>query len=727
LSGEVLDMRLTPGTEMVVIDGLQRVVAYPQLERIIVGAPDQVRLAHLDELGIEALDTLVKADLPGGGVQPFDVAAQTWYGLSLPLSRLSASDARILLAIPAQELLAGARQAVLERSLWVLFLAAVVVLAGWALGARIGAPLKALTDQLQALSDFDFSRPPGVRSKISEVNRLAAVMVDMARTIDNFQAITLSLSREPRLEHMLEVVLVHLVRIAAGCRAVVYLCSDDVKQLQRAAEVNGGHYPQLLPVDEAILQQQPQRALESLLEADRQALSLVLHDRRGVLLGVVMIELQDDLHAKEVASLRRFLQGLAGSLAVAIETRQLFEGQQRLLEAVIKLLADAIDAKSPYTAGHCERVPQLAEMLLDKAVAQSQGPFADFRMDEDERYAFHIAAWMHDCGKITSPEYVVDKATKLETLYNRLHEVRMRFEVLWRDARIVYLQALAAGDEADQAEARLQQRQQQLQTDFALVARVNLGSESVSDADLQALQRIAEETWLRHFDDRIGLSVEEQMRLADEPEPSLPTQEYLLADRPRHILPWGERKPPVETDDPRNIWGFDMRLPDNSMNLGELHNLSTRRGTLTAEERFKINDHIVQTLIMLSALPFPRALRKVPDIAANHHERLDGAGYPRGLAASELGTPDRILAIADIFEALTAADRPYKEPKTLSESVNILCRMAREGHVDAQLLALFLESGVYLEYGRAFLRPEQLDEVDVRTHVRTLLPGSEPG
>ncbi len=235
----------------------------------------------------------------------------------------------------------------------------------------------------------------------------------------------------------------------------------------------------------------------------------------------------------------------------------------------------------------------------------------------------------------------------------------------------------------------------------------------MQDADIERLQQIGRRCWQRHFDNRLGISRDEAERFADMPPPALPVDEPLLADRPEHFVPWGPRKPPVAKDDPRNRWGFDMRLPAYASNHGELYNLAIRRGTLNDEERFKINEHIVQTIIMLSSLPFPRQLKRVPDIAGNHHEKMDGSGYPRRLGEQDLGVAERVMAIADIFEALTAADRPYKAPKTLSESVKILVGMARGGHIDGQLLELFLSSGVYRQYAERFLRAEQIDEVDV--------------
>lgn len=188
----------------------------------------------------------------------------------------------------------------------------------------------------------------------------------------------------------------------------------------------------------------------------------------------------------------------------------------------------------------------------------------------------------------------------------------------------------------------------------------------------------------------------------------------LLADRVEHIIPWGDRRPPVEASNPDNIWGFDMPLPEYEANQGELYNLTQVYGTLTAEERFSINNHIVQTIRMLSTLPLPPSLRRVPDIAGNHHERMDGDGYPRRLDAESLTVPERIMALADVFEALTAADRPYKTAKMLSESLRILAFMSRDGHLDPEVFCLFLESGVYLEYAHRFLKPEQIDKVDLR-------------
>ncbi|MBB3272530.1 HAMP domain-containing protein [Pseudomonas monteilii] len=713
LASETQGLRITPGTEIAVLDDQGNVVAYPDLQRVIVHEGQGVRLSRLSELDIASLQHLY-ADLPSGTqAQPYQVDGQTWYGMRIPLTSLAGQDLQVLIAVPGHELLAGARKVLFEQLLWTLALMAVLLVLGGVLGRRIVRPLKVLAEQVQGLASFDFSREVGVKSQVSEVRELSQVLSRMAGTIRGFQAITLTLSRERDLARMLDGVLAHLVHAAGVEAGVVYLFDAEHTLLRLAAACRGEQYPGELAVDEGA-RCTLAAAVTQALGLDERSQAVVLKDRSQALLGILVLQL-DEAQARDQLGepFRQFVEELSGVAAVAIETRQLAEAQQRLMDAMIKLLADAIDAKSPYTGGHCERVPQLAQMLLDQVVNADSGPYASFSMTEAERYEFRVAAWLHDCGKVTSPEYVVDKPTKLETLYNRIHEVRMRFEVLWRDAELAYWRGLASGADPQVLQAALVHSQAQLQDDFAFVAQANIGGESMQDADIERLQQISQQRWQRHFDNRLGISRDEAQRYTDVPQPALPVEELLLADRPEHRVPWGERKPPVTKGDPCNRWGFDMRLPAHASNHGELYNLSIRRGTLNDEERFKINEHIVQTIIMLSSLPFPRQMRRVPAIAGNHHEKLDGSGYPRRLGEHDLGIAERVMAIADIFEALTAADRPYKPPKTLSESVKILVFMARDRHIDGQLLELFLSTGVYRQYAELFLRAEQIDEVDV--------------
>jgi HD-GYP domain-containing protein (c-di-GMP phosphodiesterase class II) len=411
------------------------------------------------------------------------------------------------------------------------------------------------------------------------------------------------------------------------------------------------------------------------------------------------------------------IEALASQAAVCVERTRLLEGQQQLIDAIIALLAGAIDHKSPYTGGHCERVPQLAMRLAEAASGVQEGPLADFCLEGDEAWReFRIGAWLHDCGKVTTPEYVVDKATKLEGNINRIHEVRTRFEVLLRDARIAQLEGQLAGADPVPLQQQYDATAAALQEEFRFVAESNEGGEFFGPEQVERLQQIAQRTWQSHFDYTLGLSWEERERrcpAGTEPE-LLPVSEPLLADKPWHVIP----RPPQQVPDPR--YGFRMEVPEHLYNLGELHNLAISRGTLTAEERYKINDHIVQTIVMLENLPFPRNLSRVAEYAGTHHETLDGKGYPRRLTAAELSVPSRIMAIADIFEALTAADRPYKKGKTLSVCVDILAGFRDRNHIDPDLFELFLRSGLYRTYAEQFMRPEQINDVDIEKYLRKI-------
>lgn len=447
-------------------------------------------------------------------------------------------------------------------------------------------------------------------------------------------------------------------------------------------------------------------------------LAVPLKPRKGEVLGVLVL-----VNARVTGTGRligfnedaeSFIEALASQAAVAQDNQNLLEAQSRLLDAIIQVLAGAIDTKSPYTGGHCARVPEIGAMLAKAACEIEEGPLAEFDMTEPEWREFHLASWLHDCGKVTTPEYVVDKATKLETLYNRIHEVRMRFEVLLRDALIDYQEALLGGvDDTESLKRALGEKIATLHDDFAFVAECNVGGEFMSQERVERLERIAAITWRRNFDDRLGLSQAELMRLSKTPPAPLPAVEQLLADKKEHII----RRSKVETGYDPKAYGINMEMPRSLYNLGELYNLRVPRGTLTPEEYFKIKEHAIHTLIMLDQVPFPKQLAHVPQIAASHHETMVGTGYPRGLKGQDLTVQARILAIADIFEALTASDRPYKAAKPLSEALKIMSFMRNDKHIDPDLFDLFLESGVYRTFAEKHLKPEQFDEVDISAFV----------
>ncbi|MBC7008850.1 hypothetical protein BIZ38_10220 [Pseudoalteromonas sp. BZK2] len=387
--------------------------------------------------------------------------------------------------------------------------------------------------------------------------------------------------------------------------------------------------------------------------------------------------------------------------------------QKALMESFVELIAQAIDDKSPYTAGHCERVPELGIWLADAASGSTDEAFSEFSFKTpDERREFRLAAWLHDCGKITTPEHIVDKGTKLETIYNRIHEVRTRFEVLLRDAKITYYEQLLAHPEQQSVlKQKLEQQTEKLHADFRFIAACNVGGEFMDEAQLSRLHEVASIKWQRHFDASLGLSPLEEMRMADLKNQHLPVEESLLSDKPSDLIP---HEKAVEY--PESL-GINMAIPEYKYNLGEVYNLSVARGTLTAEDRFKINEHVISTIRMLGSVPFPKELAKVPRYASTHHETLKGTGYPRKLTAEQLSIPERVLVLADIFEALTAADRPYKKAKPLSVAIDILAKMVADDHIDHDVFELFLTSGIYLKYAKRYLNPEQIDDVDIAKYL----------
>ena len=333
------------------------------------------------------------------------------------------------------------------------------------------------------------------------------------------------------------------------------------------------------------------------------------------------------------------------------------------------------------------------------------GVFQNFSLtSKDELRAFEIGSWLHDCGKVTTPEYVVDKAVKLETIYNRIHEIRMRFEVLWRDAQIAYL-----SKEIDSI--ALKKRQETLLDDFAFIAMVNRGGEFMDKTKQERVKEIGKITWQRYFDNRLGLGIVEQKRYKEN-EQVYPVTENLLSDKTEHLVARENFD-----HDAYALEGFKMEVPEYLYNYGEVYNLCIGKGTLTEEERYKINEHVVMSIKMLEKIPFPQNMEKIPEYAGTHHETLIGTGYPKKLSKEDLSIPSRIMAIADIFEALTASDRPYKKAKTLSESMEIMHKMVEEEHIDKDLFELFLTADIYKTYAQQHLKPEQIDEVDVKRYL----------
>ena len=389
------------------------------------------------------------------------------------------------------------------------------------------------------------------------------------------------------------------------------------------------------------------------------------------------------------------------------------DAQEKLLDSIVKLIAEAIDAKSAYTGGHCKRVPEIAKMLVNEANQSHKGIFKNFSLStEDELREFELGAWLHDCGKVTTPEYVVDKSTKLESINNRIHEIRTRFEVLWRDAQIEYLYAKLDSQNEVKSLERLHSKQTKLIDDFSFLASANIGGEFMDKAKQDRVKKIASLEWQRNFDDSLGLSEVEMLRYDKESAQTLPATERLLSDKTQHIIKREKFDYKAYQRD-----GFKEDVPKYLYNYGEIYNLCISKGTLSSEERYKINEHVIMSIKMLEKVPFPANMTKIPEYAGTHHETLIGTGYPRKLTKKDLSIPERIIAVADIFEALTASDRPYKKTKSLSTSIKIMSSMVKDQHIDEDIFKLFLSSGIYKSYAHKYLKVEQIDEVDIEKYL----------
>jgi HD-GYP domain-containing protein (c-di-GMP phosphodiesterase class II) len=695
------------------------------------------RLPSIDDFNLPVLKKLV-GKYPQGAfatTQVEDMQGNDWVAAAFPLP-ISHGAISIWMAAPHSELLAGAFANLRKSAYICLALLVVGILAALGLSRLASKPLRGLTREAIKIRRFDFEDPLDVKSQITEVADLANAMGSMKDAIKRFLQLSTALASETNFNSLLARLLNELQTMTHADASLIYLADAEghhlelarVRQGQRLIDEYAKQRLDTLedPRHPLVLALNEQSELRELSPQDLQACFpalnehphsltlwvLPLRNRDGELLGALAL-LVDQRRHRLTKELMGFVKTLSTTAAIALNTQRLIEEQKILLESFIQLIAGAIDAKSPYTGGHCQRVPELTKMLARAACAEQNGPFADFALNENQWEELHIAAWLHDCGKVTTPEYVVDKATKLETLYDRIHEVRMRFEVLKRDAEITCLKAIAAGGDAGPLQAALASQLQQLDDDFAFVAQSNEGGEFMAPERVERMQAIGRQRWMRTLSDRLGTSYEERQRKERSPEQALPVAEALLADKPEHLILRSARE--QMADD--NPWGFKVKVPEHLYNRGELYNLCVARGTLSEEERFKINEHMIQTIIMLEKLPFPRHLRKVPEIAGGHHEKMDGNGYPKRLTREQMSVPARMMAIADIFEALTAVDRPYKKGKTLSEAIKIMGFMQKDQHIDPELFALFLRTGVYREYAERYMAKELIDEVDIHAYL----------
>jgi HD-GYP domain-containing protein (c-di-GMP phosphodiesterase class II) len=387
-------------------------------------------------------------------------------------------------------------------------------------------------------------------------------------------------------------------------------------------------------------------------------LVLPMRNHENDIIGVLQLLNAKDAAAGEVIAFSKesqeMTESLASQAAVALTNNRLIGDLEELLESFIRTIASAIDEKSPYTGGHIRRVAELTMDVAQRINEAGVPPYKDRILSEDELRELRIAAWLHDVGKITTPEHVVDKATKLQTICDRITILQNRIEIIKKDHIIGVLRnrllAKETGEDLPDGDYE-DDFTQELDDDLKFLETTNLGGEFLPDDKLKRLRELSEKCYVIH-----GKNL------------------------------------PVITEDERE-------------------NLSIRRGTLTDAEREIINNHTVVTYKMLSQLPFPKKMKHVPEYAAAHHERLDGTGYPLGLKGDQIPLQARILALADVFEALTARDRPYTKGKTLAEALKIVGFMVKDRHIDGDLFDLFVREKLYENYIRREL-PHLLAELD---------------
>lgn len=695
---------------------------------------DETGFSHLERSSVLSALSGIVSENAGKSIQ-FNVGDQSWYGSVVNVDS-SGNHYRLIIATPSDLLTADANAVRNNATLIAFFLLLLSLPLVWYFSRQVSMPLIRLCKDAEAISNLTINEDGYEHSAIAEVDDLHGAMTRMKRTLNQFISMGSILSARDNFPQQMQGLLNETTEIAAMNGGIIFLAdkkmdvfkavavnrenqtwhSSDRDQMQLAehdmrkfGQIHEGQSVSGVFDSQVELSMAPAPLcvfLHAYHRVSYIAVPMQTHD--GHMLGFLLLLNFHEMNAEHLVTKMHLVNALIGSMSLAIETQYLLQEQKNLLNAFIELIAGAIDAKSAYTGGHCQRVPEITKMLAQAAVEAKTGPFASFSLSENEWEELHIASWLHDCGKITTPEFVVDKATKLEMVYDRIHEIRMRFEVLKREKEIASLRSRIPHFSLMEPDLQLEKTLRQLDNDFYFIAQCNTGSEFLPDNALVRIHEIAGYQWTRTLDDTAGVSraeLERKKRLSARP---LPVQESILADKEEHIFYRNSKNHLPEN------YQFRIREPDYLYNYGEIYNLSVRRGTLTEEDRYKINEHIMQTIIMLKKLPFPRTMANVPVIAGGHHERMDGKGYPYQLCEDQMSIPVRMLAIADVFEALTAADRPYKPGKKLTEALDIMVMMVNEKHLNRDLFILFLQSGVWKEYSTTFLQGVNVDEVDVR-------------
>ncbi|NQZ93263.1 MAG: HD domain-containing protein [Moritella sp.] len=688
----------------------------------------------------EKFKTIVRDNLNKNNLFSFNFKGEEWLAQSHNITFMQNNNARLLIAVPENSILGPSQKMLRDTMLMLVSVGVLFIPLSWLFARVLTRPLRTLSEQIKQVTALDVSETTTKISQIKEIAELQTSTAKMRKTLDDFLRLLTMLSNEQDIHSLLEKTCSKASLMLEADSAFVYLKSDEddsilepfilhtqddnintditlcprlstqwpYEKLRNNVNVKDIQFNLIHPMLKTALVKAGIHSENS----NVYTLTIPLVDRSGNILGLLGFSYSECLVGEELTHVMGVSKALSDFVSLSFEGQDSIAKQKELLNSFIKLIAGAIDTKSPYTGAHCQRVPELASMLADAASRSKQAKFSNFSLDAKGWEQLNIAAWLHDCGKVTTPEYVIDKATKLETIYNRINEVRMRFEVLIRDAQIQALTAIAQGECAQQTNQILADNIHQIEADFAFIANCNLGENFIDDDIKARIEAISQQTWLRFLDDELGLSPAELAQKDRTGPITLPIMEPVLSDRAEHMISHIDNSLELEAH-----LRFNMKRPLHRNNLGERHNLMIQRGTINTEERYIINHHVIQTITMLEQLPLPPHLSRVPEIAGGHHEQLSGRGYPRGLQEEDISLEARILAIADVFEALTASDRPYKTAKSLSQSIKILSFMSKDRHIDSELFKLFLSSGIYLEYAHKYLKPEQIDDVDISEYL----------
>ncbi|WP_392339929.1 HD domain-containing phosphohydrolase [Moritella marina] len=688
----------------------------------------------------ENFKVIIKHNLDKNKLFSFNFQDKEWFGQSHAISFMQNNNARLLIAVPKNSILGSSKRMLQDTMLTLISVGILFIPLSWLFARVLTRPLRTLSEQIKQVTALDVSEIETTQSNIKEIAELQQSTSKMRTTLDDFLRLLTMLSNEQDIHSLLEKTCDKASIMLDADSAFVYLKSEEDDNILEPYILHTQNDSIKTDISQcpSLSTQWPYEKLRNnvnvkdiqfnlihpmlktaLIKAgihpensNVYTLTIPLVDRSGNILGLLGFSYDECLDGEELTHVMGVAKTLSDFVSLSFESQNLMAKQKELLNSFIKLIAGAIDTKSPYTGAHCQRVPELASMLAAEASKSTKTQFSKFNLDSKGWEQLNIAAWLHDCGKVTTPEYIIDKATKLETIYNRINEIRMRFEVLIRDAQIQALTAISQGECAKQTNNILAENIAQIEDDFAFIAKCNLGEHMINDEAVDRIKSISQQTWLRFLDDELGLSPAERAQKTRATPVTLPIMEPVLSDRAEHLISHIDNSLELEAH-----LRFNMKRPLQRNNLGELHNLMIQRGTINAEERYVINHHVIQTITMLEQLPLPAHLSRVPEIAGGHHEQLNGRGYPRGYQEDEISLEARILAIADVFEALTASDRPYKTAKSLSQSIKILSFMSKDRHIDSDLFKLFLSSGIYLDYAQQYLKPEQIDHVDITEYL----------